>query len=583
MAAGLHQGAGRLEKMAGATAPSSLLLRSLVAILAILFALSLHRAFISNINWDEFYFLSFVHQYRNATLSLQLQTFHVHLFGWLPLVSDNEIHQIYAARLVLWFLSVASGVLIYKIARQFCSREAALFSVLFYFGFSYVADHGLSFRYDPICAFLFLASLYLLLAADRSIFCVPLSAVLMAVAILVSIKSALYAGTIGMVFLALFLFTPKRKAAALSAVVYAAVFAASLVLLYRFHVFDLGEENLSAASAYIERTGTRALLSGPFLPQVNFIINALTQNGPIWVFVLLGLAKAGYDLLKGADRKRALLLLSFALPLVSLLFYSDTYPYFFVLLMPTVVILGGSFADVLIAQSRSSRSKVAPMVLAGTVLVIFGSAVGDYVRRLPDQTAAQAEIVASIHRMFPDPVPYIDRNSMISSYPKVGFFMSNWGMEIYRAENARVMAGLIRREQPKFLIANTCRLDLSRLQAESEKLCGYMLFEEDFETLRANFVHHWGAIYVAGKAFDLRGPSDSHVFEILIPGDYTLEAEAPVSIDGVAYQPGDQVHLDRAAHTIAASGASTHAVLRWGVNLYRPSHEPSPQPIFYEF
>ena len=64
---------------------------------------------------------------------------------------------------------------------------------------------------------------------------------------------------------------------------------------------------------------------------------------------------------------------------------------------------------------------------------------------------------------------------------------------------------------------------------------------------------------------------------------YTLEAEAPVSIDGETYRPGDLVHLDQTVHTIASTGAPTQVILRWGANLYRPSHEPSPQPIFYEF
>ena len=49
-------------------APTRLVLleRSLWVTIVILFALSLHRAFIANINWDEFYYLSQVHQYRKC-------------------------------------------------------------------------------------------------------------------------------------------------------------------------------------------------------------------------------------------------------------------------------------------------------------------------------------------------------------------------------------------------------------------------------------------------------------------------------------------------------------------------------------
>ena len=55
MIAGLRLHAERCDDTTGTPAPSSLLLRCLVAILTILFALSLHRAFIANINWDEFW------------------------------------------------------------------------------------------------------------------------------------------------------------------------------------------------------------------------------------------------------------------------------------------------------------------------------------------------------------------------------------------------------------------------------------------------------------------------------------------------------------------------------------------------
>jgi hypothetical protein len=559
-----------------------LLERSLWATIVILFALSLHRAFIANINWDEFYYLSQVHQYRNGLLSLPLQTLHVHLFGWLPFVSDNEVYQIFAARGFLWLMSIVSGVLIFNVARNFCSKEASLLSVLFYAGFSYVVDHGLSFRYDPICAFLFLASLYMLLCAGGSRFRIAISGFLMAVAMMVSIKSVFYFGTIGAIFLTLFLLEPNRRVVIKNALVFAAVFSGSLLVLYQAHRYALASDTLIDPSAYVRSSGSKTLLSTPFLPRINFIINALSQNGPIWVFIFLGLAKAVYGAFKGPDRKSALILVSFAAPLLSLLFYRNAYPYFYVFLMPAVVVLGGVFADVLIASFRRSSSKVVLLVFAGTVLMISGSVLGDYIRKLPDQTAAQAQIVALVHRMFPEPVPYIDRNSMISSYPTAGFLMSTWNMESYVARNSPVMEGLIQGKQPQFLIANSCALDILQRQVYEETLCHYRLLDQDLEALRANFVHHWGAVYVAGKTFELRAQSEPEEFEILISGTYTLEADAGVSIDGAPHRPGDQVHLSQGGHTIVATDAATDAVLRFGVNLPQPGHEPSSLPIYVQ-
>jgi Dolichyl-phosphate-mannose-protein mannosyltransferase len=556
---------------------------AVVAIIALLLACSLHRAFITNINWDEFFYLSKVHLYINGLLSSRLQTFGVHFFGWLPLVSDNEIEQIIAARASLWLLSLATSWLIYEIARKFCSKEAALLSVLFYLGFSFVVDHGLSFRSDPLCAALFLASLYFLLGPAYSRYHLAISAFLLAVAMMVSIKSVFYLGTIGTIFLGLFLVDSNRRVIAMDAFYFAVAFSMSFLVLYHAHGSALASHDLFDPSAFIGSAGAKTLLSTPFLPRFDTIRNALFQNGPIWVLICLGLAKVGYDLVTARVRKNAVILLSFGVPLLSLLIYRNAYPYFFVFLMPAVVILGGVFADVLIARYRASGSKILPLVLAGTVLVTVGGVLGDYVRKLPDQMVAQSEIVELVHRMFPEPVPYIDRNSMISSYPKVGFFMSTWGMENYLTWNVPIMDDLIRREQPRFLIANTCSLDISRPMADEHAQCQYRLLNEDFDTLRANFVHHWGPVYVAGKAFDLRVPREPQEFEILISGLYTVEAETAVIIDGVTLQPREQVRLDQAVHKIAAADTPERVVLRFGKNLFKPDHAPSSQPIFYDF
>ncbi|MCI0430022.1 MAG: hypothetical protein L0210_05700, partial [Rhodospirillales bacterium] len=70
-----------------------------------------------NINWDEFFFLSKIYDYRRGELSGPLQTFYVHFFGWLPLVSGNEVTQIIAARGVMYAVGLGSCLLTYSIGR----------------------------------------------------------------------------------------------------------------------------------------------------------------------------------------------------------------------------------------------------------------------------------------------------------------------------------------------------------------------------------------------------------------------------------------------------------------------------------
>ncbi|MDX1425634.1 MAG: glycosyltransferase family 39 protein, partial [Kiloniellales bacterium] len=302
----------------GRATPLALMERSLAAVIVLVFALALLRAFVANVNWDEFYYLSHVHAYRNGTLAFPLQTFSVHFFAWLPLVSENEVEQIVAARVALWLLSVPAAILIYKIARSFCSRPAALLSVLFYFGFSNVVDHGLSFRADPLCAYFFLASLYCLVRAEGSRISVPLSAVFMAIAMMISIKSVFYLGTIGTIFLAWWLFEPDRRATVRKAMVFALAFAGAGLVLYHLHAAALASAATTEPAAFVKAVGNKTLVSVDVFPRLNTLLRALVENGPIWIFVMLGLAAAGCRLVEGPERKAALVLLAFAVPLLSL-------------------------------------------------------------------------------------------------------------------------------------------------------------------------------------------------------------------------------------------------------------------------
>ncbi|MDX1422340.1 MAG: hypothetical protein R3322_04320, partial [Kiloniellales bacterium] len=447
-----------------------------------------------------------------------------------------------------------------------------------------VVDHGLSFRADPLCAFFFLASLYCLGRAEGSRFNVPLSAVFLAIAMMISIKSVFYLGTIGTIFLALWLFEPDGRATVRKAIVFALAFAGTGLVLYHLHAAALASAATTEPAAFIKAVGNKTLVSVDVFPRLNTLLRALVENAPIWVFVMLGLAAAGRRLVEGPERKAALVLVAFAVPLLSLPFYRNAFVYFYVFLLPAAVILGGTYADRLLARFRRSGSPVVLFAIAATVVMIAGSAVGDYLKRLPDQTSAQRETIDLAHHLFAEPVPYIDRNSMIASFPKVGFFMSSWGMENYWARGRPVMAELIRERQPKFLIANSCALDLSRPSAdETPRACYLRLMDEDLAVLRGNFVHHWGALYLAGKAFERLVPGEPEGFEILIAGTYTLEAAGSVVIDGTLRRPGERVPLDRGRHRIAALERATGAVLRFGDDPPRPARPPSDQPIYYGF
>lgn len=137
--------------------------RALLILIGTLFAFDFHRLFITNINRDEIFYLSFSYDYQRGVPLNPLQPFHVHLFGWLRSLPGNEAHRILAARGTPWLPIGGSSWFIYAISRRFCSKPASLIAVLLYLSISYVMDHGLSFRTDPIRAAHFVAALFLLL------------------------------------------------------------------------------------------------------------------------------------------------------------------------------------------------------------------------------------------------------------------------------------------------------------------------------------------------------------------------------------------------------------------------------------
>ena len=62
-----------------------------------------------NVSWDEFYFLEFAHQYARGELTGRFQTFHVHLFSWLPALGWEVPGQMVAGRFVMAVLYLFLG------------------------------------------------------------------------------------------------------------------------------------------------------------------------------------------------------------------------------------------------------------------------------------------------------------------------------------------------------------------------------------------------------------------------------------------------------------------------------------------
>lgn len=547
--------------------PPRIELLGFAAVAAVFVALVLFVAFQRNINWDEFHFLAQVYAYNRGTLTDPLQTFHVHLFRWLVWVPLSEPSQIVAGRLVMVLLQLGTCMALAVISLHFFDLRAALLVVATFMAAGFVVEHGASFRTDPVLSFALMTSLAILFTSRLGPIQLAAAGMFAALALMVSIKAALYFPA----FLAALVWRIRHDGwrFAISRFAGAAlVVVVALAALWAFHAGSLNApETLSKSSNHANAALEKTVLSQGLFPRAPYIVAWLLSGLVPQLAIFAGIAMAIVAAF-GKERGFGPAILLLAAPVLCLAFYRNAFPYFFPFLVPPLVVASG-------LVFRRIRSTKIAATLHVALLASLVLAIPQYGYK--DQQA-QRETIAAVKAAFPQPVPYIDRSAMVPSYPKVGFFMTSWGLEAALASGSDVMTGIVHKRQPRFVIANSPALRFA-LDPASELAPALRLTDSDEQTLRENFVHHWGAIWVAGKK--MTALPESQDFELLIPGIYTLEcSDGPTLIDGYERECGTIMSLDKGNHTISAAWP-TEVILRTGEKLVSPDRPPSEKPIFY--
>lgn len=558
--------------------------RLLLATSAFLFAFTAYYASIKNINWDEFFFLYNIHAVARGEIIQPMQTFYIWLFWWLPGLGGDEISQVMAARGVFILLLGLSMYLLYRISRHFFSRTAGLFAVAISLSMTNVINHGFTFRYDTLSLALIFLALFLLLQGDMRRWLG--AAVATALAMLVTVKTVFFLPTL----IAFALIAAAAEGWSRRVLIRGAVAAGAAVLVFgglfflHLSLLGLGAAGGTAETAsLLSDAGGRMLGAGVLAPRLPTLLLSLAQNPAQWLVILAGVLMALLALIKKQQRGRAIAVVALALPLFTPIIYRNAFAYFYVMILPPAAIATGYFVETLRARaerpSGASGGDSARLLLLTPLIIALVMGGSYYSSRLFDQRISQRETIALVHALFPEPVPYIDRNAMVASFPKAGLFMSTWGMKIYRAEGRPVMRALLETEAPVLLLANTILLDLNGGGGADIVEQRRLLLGEDFDVLRDNFIHFWGIVYLAGKRFEFDG-SGTQSFEILVPGPYTLEAEGEVIIDKTRLVPGGVVVLERGPHAITADAGLPRAVLVYGDNPKRPETKRNPQLIY---
>jgi hypothetical protein len=525
-----------------------------------------------NINWDEFLYLSFVFEYSSGTLSRALQTFHVHLFGWMTDLEADEIQLALLGRSVMLACELLTLGFIYLISRRFVSIRFAWFGVLSYLASGFVLIHGFSFRADPMITVLLMASIYLLMERSAYLWKDMAATITIALAFAISIKSVFFAPPL---LGALIWRTRQMGGAERKLKIYAGLtlsVSIAFAVLYLWHRNTLAP-GIANEVSQLDSVFSKMLIDIPFWPQQKYFRSWITASWPQMLFIFIGF----FLLWRRRSREhtvRLLIAVMFALPILSIFFYRNSFPYFFPFIVAPSMIAAAIGAQIL---SENVSRRFANILLTAVVIYMLTYTLGQAYRYSDYHQIGQRETISAVHTMFPEPSPYIDVTSMIASFPKCGLFMSTWGMESYRKAGKPVFERILEECEPKFLIANANQLVWAMRAGFSEDN-PHSLLDRDANTLRSNFIHHWGEIWVAGKRFNLDGSPIT--FQIPVESIYTVESSSQLRIDGAHYDDGDFVFLSKGAHTVESPPQQIE--LRIGRNLPRPEYAPT-SPIYFGF
>ncbi len=489
------------------------------ASIAVVLALILVLAYTHNVNWDEFYFLSHVHAFLDGRLDRPMQTFFVHGFTWLDALPGHEMEQIFAARLVMVACLGLTTFSVHRVARHFTDRRFADIAALGFLTSGFVLAHGASFRADPIAAALLTSSIAILLTTRLSVWQVMAAALMSALAVLVTIKSALYLPA----FLAVLVWRIENRAVVMRIIIAGFLAGGICALLYLWHASGISvAEGNEAANNAKDALNTTLLNSGIF-PRATEILSWVMFSFPQIILVGIGLSA-------GWNARRVLLLMLFAAPLLSVVIYRNAFVYFFPFAVPLLMVAVAIGAQ----QLGSSRR------LAQLVMVMLAGFCVQVVWTLPDRADTQHATIAEIHRLFPEPVAYIDDSHMIATFPNPGFFMSGWGVARYRTANHPVFDGIIAEHQPPLLIANKTALAQTMDPMLSDGIAPVLL-PEDHAILRESYVHYSGSIWLAGGAVTLTSGPDW--LALPFSGNYRVEASKPIQINSSVVESGDVLNV----------------------------------------
>jgi hypothetical protein len=515
-----------------------------------------------NVNWDEFWQLTLVHALKRGELVDFFRTTWAHLFTWVTWVGANEMTQIVTARVFMLVLFAVTAVLIARLAARVTSASVAWIAPLCFLAAMPVLKHGGAFRADSLIALLSMAVL-LLMWGPASRKRVLAAGGCFGLAVAIALKATLILPVVVALELAHLGRAAARGPALRHSAIKLATFGAAvlvvagvLLLLHRWSLASVVDEAGPAVAANTAREMS-------FFPRWDFLRVSFRFDRATWLLMAVGALLALV--------RRRWEALACACSLLPLLFYRNAYPYYYVVMLaPASVLAAVGIEELRNLANRQSLAGGAKWLPLAACAVLALQTLFNFRWLADDDQVPQRAVVAAVHQVFPEPVPYVDHSGMMASFRKTNFFMSPSEVSRYRESGRSFMADAIARHQPPLLLVNRDELEWG-LRAFNR------LLPEDRRLIRQFYVPFWGPIRVAGTQRFVR-PNEAPKIGVPFPGRYRLESnsDATIVLDGKVRARGEVLELGTAPIEVTVPGASKAVFVRlvWDAARKAPAEKP---------
>jgi hypothetical protein len=528
-------------------------IRGALLLLGLLLATQIYLIFFKSYNWDEFFHYGHVYMVKNGTLPHLFQVLHSRILSWVPSVTDGLIEQLRLARFFMWACSLVTLAAIYGLARQFTSQTNSVFAALAYLSAGYVFTHSFSIRADPMAAATLMVSLYILAVGKLTLLRAIVVGALVGLAGMMTAKSVFYAPC----FAGLAWWRYKKDGGDLKflahILVIIAAAAVSFSLIYLLHKGGLSSDAVQRASTPSEtfQRSRRWFFSEDRFALFYFAKQILLAV--VFMICLFFAPRAWRTEIH--DKPARIAMIGLVAPLIVILFYRNTFPYFYVFLFAPIAV---AIAPAIGQFRKRYGNRIALLLFAASPLALLATEPRDVMAR-------QKAMIDYIHQEYPEKVLYLARANSIADFPRVLTSLSTGnGIRSYNERGEPVIANSIKNGELAFVLATQVAI---RAALEGRRIPRAFL-AEDVEQLSTNFVQQWGPLYRAGKEI----PAGENAFQFEVPhlGSFILDG-AELNLNGRTLTHGETIVLDAGIHE--ATGPRENRMILWRGNKL-PSEPP---------